>query len=134
MSGFTVCAETCGFCVDKCEDIFSKFFIGDDIRDSLWLQLRPKLKSELCQASSDHACLYFPETCDVCDVPSKISSAQPVAPSQLMVASAAPVSPVKAVVLCDDEQRTFFLVPDIASKYQRCIRWAARPERQVDDR
>ena len=120
--GSTTCPETCGLCLDDCEDTETKFYIGRDIRDCLWLRLRPELKPGLCFASSD-AALHCPETCDLCD--HNHPSAQPI-PTPAPVA--APVSPAQAVI-CDDDRFKTFYVPDIKQS-QRCIWLAARPEYQ----
>jgi hypothetical protein len=108
-------------CMDDCDDTSTKFYIGSDIRDCLWVRLRPELKPDLCFPFSD-AALHCPETCDTCDGPA--APTEPVAPTPPPVPAS--IAPVLAGV-CDDDQLTTFYVEDI-QQYQRCIWLAARPE------
>lgn len=122
--GMATCPETCEVCSDNCDDTSTKFYIGDDIRDCLWLRLRPHLKSDLCFASSDTA-LHCPETCDICDGYQ--------APTEALAPVPAPASPAIPPALsaaCDDDKYTTFFVPEIG-QFQQCIWLAARPDYKV---
>jgi hypothetical protein len=60
-----ICPETCGACQDACVDSSSKFTVEGDLRDCLWLSIRPHLHGELCSRSDIRiACQ---ETCNECD-------------------------------------------------------------------
>jgi len=61
-----VCQETCGTCVDNCEDTAGKFQIGSARRDCKWLKLRPGMKESFCYVGSE-AYRICPETCNACD-------------------------------------------------------------------
>lgn len=62
----TICPETCGVCVDECEDnLQAKFVIDDNERDCFWLSLRPDRQDEFCRTTHP-ASWQCPETCDLC--------------------------------------------------------------------
>jgi hypothetical protein len=128
--GQLTCPETCKICSDNCEDLGNKFYVGGDERNCLWLRLRPELKPDLCQSSSEFA-LYCGETCDICDGPQ--TAAVPTTPYFVPPTSApvtpAPVAPVLTLV-CDDDKFTLFYVPS-EKQFQTCIWLAARPDDQA---
>ena len=61
-----VCPETCGICVDTCEDDPSgRFKVNGISRDCFWLSLRPHFIEEVC-ADGSNAATVCVETCNKC--------------------------------------------------------------------
>jgi len=63
---YTVCPETCGACVDDCEDSDAEFLLNGVNRSCEWLRIRPGAQAALCIEGSE-AYLTCPETCNACD-------------------------------------------------------------------
>ena len=112
---YDICEETCGKCVDDCEDTSATFQLGTNIRNCLWLSLRPNAQELVC-VEGDPALTMCPETCDTCDGNATL------APTP----SPAPITPSN---VCDDFKFDTFYVSDLM-EFQRCVWLAARPEWQ----
>lgn len=63
----TVCPETCGACMDQCEDTpGGKFMLNNVQRDCLWLSLRNHMIDKVC-VEGHEAFTTCSETCNSCD-------------------------------------------------------------------
>lgn len=112
---YDICEETCRKCADDCEDTDGEFHLGTNIRNCLWLSLRPDVQTVIC-VPGDPVMSICPESCDTCDGNSTLAP------------TPAP-EPVLSTGRCDDSKLDTFLVPDL-EQYQRCVWLKARPEYQ----
>lgn len=115
-NAYDICEETCGKCVDDCEDTSATIEVDGKTRDCLWLSLRQEMQSVLC-VPLEPAFALCPETCDVCD------GTGTLAPT----AAPPPTAPVKG---CDDALLDEFFVAELG-ELQRCVWLAARPDWQA---
>ena len=113
---YFICEETCGKCVDDCDDTSAAVEVDGKARDCLWLSLRPEMQSVLC-LPLEPAFVLCPETCDVCDGTGTLAPA----------AAPPPTAPMKG---CDDALLDEFFVAELG-EFQRCVWISARPDWQA---